>query len=117
MPMVPVIKAQWEADLRSGKYKQGIRYLCAGDLYCCLGVLCEQAVRFGIITKDVRDGITFYAQSSAILPRAVVKWSGLTKTIPVINYEDGRIPLSEMNDFGTFRFPEIAAAIKADVQL
>lgn len=35
----------WIADLRSGKFKQGRGCLRAGNRYCCLGVLCEIAVR------------------------------------------------------------------------
>ena len=48
MPMNPQIKAQWVADLRSGQYEQGNGYLNADGKLCCLGVLCEQAVKAGV---------------------------------------------------------------------
>lgn len=35
------LRDRWIEALESGKYKQGQRYLCIGDEYCCLGVLCE----------------------------------------------------------------------------
>jgi hypothetical protein len=41
------LKAAWIANLRSGKYKQGVRFLRCTDSrskkerFCCLGVLCE----------------------------------------------------------------------------
>lgn len=53
--MNPAIKAEWLADLRSGRFQQGRTYLCAPKLghdgpeefYCCLGVLYETLIRLG----------------------------------------------------------------------
>jgi len=39
--MNKVLKAKWVKALRSGKYKQGTRWLQANERFCCLGVLCE----------------------------------------------------------------------------
>lgn len=39
--MLPELKAEWIAALRSGKYEQGhFRFRTANGNYCCLGVLC-----------------------------------------------------------------------------
>lgn len=35
------LKAKWVEALRSGRYKQGTRFLRKGDAFCCLGVLCD----------------------------------------------------------------------------
>jgi hypothetical protein len=40
--MDPVRKAEWCEALRSGRYKQGQKYLCnAANEFCCLGVLAD----------------------------------------------------------------------------
>lgn len=40
--MDPVLKTEWLAALRSGKYMQGRGFLRTGkDEFCCLGVLCD----------------------------------------------------------------------------
>jgi len=51
------IKDMWVEALRSGNYRQGQRWLCADDAYCCLGVLCEV---MGVYKKDVGEGIMAY---------------------------------------------------------
>jgi len=46
--MKPEIKKIWVEALRSGKYKQGQKYLCrtinGEDRFCCLGVLAHECV-------------------------------------------------------------------------
>lgn len=44
----------WTAALRSGKYEQGQNALCANGLFCCLGVLAEEA---GVPQMDVVERI------------------------------------------------------------
>jgi hypothetical protein len=39
--MKKALKKKWVRALRSGKYKQGERYLRKGDAFCCLGVLAD----------------------------------------------------------------------------
>lgn len=39
--MKKALAMKWVEALRSGKYKQGARYLKKNGRYCCLGVLCE----------------------------------------------------------------------------
>jgi len=50
--MVPEIKAQWVAALRSGEYVKGRNHLQKDGKFCCLGVLCELAVKAGIVTAN-----------------------------------------------------------------
>lgn len=52
------IRKRWVANLRSGEYKQGKGFLArkaarsnAHDRFCCLGVLCDMAVRARVIPK------------------------------------------------------------------
>ena len=94
------IKAQWVQALRSGEYEQGksALHIISGDgkhTYCCLGVLCELAVKAGVaevistersfIPGDslVRYGSRVDIEKSsnwsqiAILPDSVMRWAGL----------------------------------------
>ena len=69
------IRKAWVAALRSGKYTQGFLQLKSGKgsqaQYCCLGVLCDLAVKAGVITR-------FNGQCGVPRPK-VVKWVGLRK--------------------------------------
>jgi hypothetical protein len=92
------VKAQWVKDLRSGQFEQGGGWLARTDddgkvRYCCLGVLCDQAVKAGVIPApelhgwdylyldDERDtdktGEAFNQACS--LPRKVAEWAGLPR--------------------------------------
>lgn len=115
--MNPEIKKQWVEALRSGEYKQGYRTLArltdddSGKEYCCLGVLCELAVKEGIITKRVLqdDSIVTYGSDSSYLPAKVWRWAGLDSNDnpknPEVNTQDinerylGNINDSEEVDF------------------
>jgi len=58
---------EWIAALRSGEYKQGYRQLktlasCEADKvphFCCLGVLCEVAVKHAMIKLEGSDGYLY----------------------------------------------------------
>lgn len=49
----------WVKALRSGEYKQGYGYLHykrgGKDKFCCLGVLCDLAVKNGVIEPPVKS--------------------------------------------------------------
>lgn len=87
--MKPDIKAQWVAALRSGEYEQGKGVLREIDNdgtlggYCCLGVLCDLAVKAGVIpeptikTYDHGPKEVLYDEADAILPSSVAEWAGL----------------------------------------
>lgn len=130
--MNPAVQAQWMADLRSGDYPQGAGYLTqdnpgpdGGELDCCLGVLCKQAVRAGIVTRvyDPMRKTTGYAATDntdgadaddATLPRAVMRWAGLDAANPLVGNPAGRpgevTSLAALNDERT-PFASIAVLI------
>lgn len=126
--MNPEIKAQWIADLLSGEYQQGKDKLkVVNDLgvrHCCLGVLCEQAVKAGVIEETSGGGWsprTFTAlanrgdYSSTELPDAVVVWAGLHQSNPVFRDAVGNgsvLSLTQLNDVLAKSFAEIAALIE-----
>lgn len=73
----------WVDALRSGDYKQGDGQLrarrTAGDEFCCLGVLCELAIKDGVtVTVDRREGTDYflYEGQAGLLPREVIDWAG-----------------------------------------
>lgn len=120
--MNPEVKAQWVAALRSDEYKQGIgqlTYLNDGEEYhCCLGVLCDLAVKAGLdieITEQPyrgRDWIArHYDEASACLPASVLRWSGLSQAFPDFSAGEHHIDLTARNDNGT-PFTEIADLIE-----
>lgn len=114
------IKAQWTAALRSGEYEQGCGLLRRGSEYCCLGVLCDLAVKAGIIPKPERRsalGDTRYgAEANDLhLPAEVMAWAGVGQDNPKVDADslpagitwandlddNGAPSLSNLNDGGT----------------
>ena len=90
------IKEQWLKDLRSGDFAQVEGTLSDGEGYCCLGVLCEQAVNAGVIEKTpTPDGVKYGNETEfswGALPQPVIDWAGLESPDPMvsglISYED-----------------------------
>jgi hypothetical protein len=121
--MDKAIKTEWIARLRSGDYKQGVSALhtidVGGDLFCCLGVLCQMAEEQGVVTSSIPNGfIKHYMctsatdsgdQSPVTLPMAVQEWSGVNSASGSLRpeVEDS---LSSLNDHGS-TFDEIADMI------
>ena len=113
--MNKAIARRWVRALRSGKYKQGRRYLKQKDdngklRYCCLGVLCElyQAERARkkkrklVVDADATGGkfclFSFrqhrvrtagYEQVTGELPTPVMRWAGMRTPIGEYNGDDG----------------------------
>lgn len=116
--MDAAIKDAWVEDLRSGKYKQGRKQLHnAQDEFCCLGVLCEIAVKNGVIPEPVLDHDAYrYAQDrTAVLPNEVQEWAGLENSLPFepvpLPYdEELYMDLASLND-GGMSFKQIADVI------
>jgi hypothetical protein len=87
--MDQAIKAQWTAALRSGEYQQGTGQLRADDAdgtpwFCCLGVLCELAVKAGVIPipSAASTRMDYWygegdEENNATLPPRVHDWAGL----------------------------------------
>jgi hypothetical protein len=106
--MNPEIKAQWVADLRSGQFEQGRGYLNMEGKLCCLGVLCEQAVKAGVIEArplEHDSAVIVYDGKSDTLPDSVVRWAGLPEgegvtnpRNPNVEVDDTSVSLAELND-------------------
>lgn len=110
------IKAAWLKALRSGKYKQGREALNKNGEFCCLGILCEIAVKKKI-TKSFDNAINriiSYGQqgNDSYLPPSVVEWAGLEERDPWVKYGDRELTLSELNDELQLSFKQIANVIE-----
>ncbi len=93
-----VVKKLWIKALRSGKYQQGQMELRPGDgTYCCLGVLCDLAIKAKQISPTAIDWFRGNP------PPCVAEWAGLD-----LSAQDG---LVDMNDGGC-TFEQIALAIE-----
>lgn len=103
------IAKEWIDRLRSGKYKQGKRYLERNGQYCCLGVLCEIAAENGIVKKE--DGFNGYVH---LLPPEVMAWADVKCNNGLYGNSDENLAL--LNDQG-FSFCEIANVIEKNVNL
>lgn len=126
--MNPDIKAQWVADLRSGEYEQGQAYLHVQkdedgpERFCCLGVLCDQAVRAGIIEKRFHpdEGFWTYGKDveSLVLPPEVIEWADMPDSNPELGMEefDGDVrALADLNDTEGWSFEQIADLIEREL--
>lgn len=80
----PEVKAKWLAALRSGEYQQGVSQLRYEDpdkvqRFCCLGVLCDLAVKQGVIeAPELRPGVgsVYVYDGATTLPSsAVTAWA------------------------------------------
>jgi hypothetical protein len=127
-PNAAVIE-KWVAALESGEYKQtrGALYRSAdhdGDPagYCCLGVLCDLAVKEGVIDPPVvafdkdRGMVATYAESDTFLPVKVQEWVGIDEDNPWVDFERwGREVadnLALLNDEEEASFEEIADILR-----
>lgn len=133
------VKAQWITELRSGDWAQGTGVLHRMNdegkhFYCCLGVLCELAVKAGVLPEAVkgRDGVSSWmfqyeapeahhndGINATTLPRSVRAWAGVDHEDIIID-PDGNgfgLPMyaSGANDSG-MSFDEIADLIEKNVK-
>lgn len=126
MPLKPEIKALWIEALRSGEYEQGQEYLNSEKGFCCLGVLCDIAIKEGVI-PDWREkpepqaygqgheliAVKWVLGSASLLPREVHDWAGLKRDdeFSTLGYLGDGTSLASMNDNGS-TFAEIADVIE-----
>lgn len=111
------IRQKWVAALRSGQYKQGTCNLVTRgkkeDQFCCLGVLCDMAVRAGIIPKPELPGVgnTYEYEGMTGLPsKKVREWAGLINGAGTsLEYHS----LASLNDEGK-TFKHIAKIIESE---
>jgi hypothetical protein len=125
------IADKWVKALRSGEFKQGREFLANAETneYCCLGVLCELAIRDGLSdlkktrVTDIKNNTAVYKYETDIfgrtdvLPAEVMEWADMVS-------QNGNLPekilvddnlwgtcLSFLNDNGA-TFKEIANIIE-----
>lgn len=108
------VKKLWVKALKSGKYKQGQGYLATDDGHCCLGVLCDLAVKEGVLkpprlSKD-HDCRVFGKASIYLLPPKVAHWAKLKHQDPPIDHVK-YTKLTHAND-GGLSFETIADIIE-----
>ncbi len=89
MAINETVKGVWLAALRSGEYvkTEGVLFLKGNDerpdCHCALGVLCEEAVKAGVITADesAYGNDRFFPDgqpgAARLVPDAVAEWAGL----------------------------------------
>jgi len=131
MGMNADIKVRWTAALRSGEYPQGKEYLRTDEGFCCLGVLCDLAVKAGVIEYEKGPFRHYYDGVTSVLPQTVMDWAGLHEDNPAVSTDslpegvtwgadlddqvDTGLPaLANMNDGGT-TFSVIADIIDAQL--
>lgn len=125
----PEVKAKWAEALRSGNYTQGDGQLRdQSDSFCCLGVLCEIAVKEGVIPPArVMEAWTMYSYGNptandsrtGVLPPSVQEWA-FEDYDPAdesrYNFEDpimGDHHASNWNDDHNAGFHQIASLVEA----
>lgn len=119
------VKKKWLAALRSETYKQGTGALATSsgapdksDFFCCLGVLCDLAVKAGVIKEptlvdDNEEGeLYYYGKTHDVLPVSVRTWAGLDDADPEVRYNNQTTNLSELNDDYNLSFKVIANIIE-----
>lgn len=120
------VARMWVDALRSGEFKQGAERLKSVDgsgqaRHCCLGVLCELAIRDGVkLSARERGGVVHfgYAMASGYLPDEVGQWAGIPERNPFLNLPDGtlrgvvRSTAARLNDKEGWSFAQIADAIE-----
>ena len=123
--MNEVVKNKWVSALRSGEYAQTQSKLRDDRGFCCLGVLCDLAVKDGIIPQPTADpdgmGDYIYGQnetdfgSGLVLPEKVAEWANLPSENPWVDWYDEGVekngPISNPNDEGV-PFSKIADIIE-----
>lgn len=120
------IKTKWVDALRSGDYEQTKHSLHEQDerdnhSYCCLGVLCDLAVKTGVVVSAKFDSLAGewqYDGSAAVLPNSIVKWAELDDACPSVydtNPDESQSQtLTVLNDSG-ISFTHIADLIEASL--
>lgn len=120
------IVTAWVRALRSGEYEQGQGQLRdLDDKFCCLGVLCDLAVKAGVDVKVQADKSSYsYDGHGDFPPPAVGDWIGVDVAVPFYEKPETETcdakgcgccvethTLAELNDDG-MSFEQIAEVIE-----
>lgn len=117
------IKTQWLEALRSGKYKQGTRFLRSpGDEFCCLGVLCDlvDSTKWKTVPTPSPSGYLIrWGEGQSMPDRSLLKTLNepLFEALSYYPLDEGQsvfIMLAHMNDRGA-SFTEIATWIEENL--
>lgn len=115
------VRKEWVKVLRSGKLRQGQSALATKNnnkhySYCCLGVLCELAVKEGLIKKESPEHVGYYRTythedrfDKYYLPPVVREWAGLRSNQGSFQ----NTSLANLNDQGE-NFKKIADVIEQE---
>ena len=109
------IADRWVAALRSGEYTQYTNFLANENRteHCCLGVLCELAIKDGVEMEVARAGSNYYARfdgENSHLPDCVEDWAD-TYGVVAVTARSSLTELAHMNDEGR-SFEDIADVIE-----
>lgn len=106
------VAKEWVKTLRSGKYKQGKGKLRHAGRYCCLGVLCEIAVKEGVTDRCSKGYVgTSNIYYNMTLPPAVITWGEIASSTEPLG-QPGVNLLAVMNDTYELSFSVIADVIE-----
>lgn len=116
------VRRRWVKALRSGQYRKTTGNLVTSqngkDSFCCLGVLCDLAVRAGVIAPPESNdfGYLMYGGGSYDLPVPVRVWAGLTSSSGTFDEKIRRqYSLVNLNDdVKGFTFKKIADVIERE---
>ena len=98
------IAERWVEELRSGKWKKAVGHLALRQgvksfRHCCLGVLCEMAIRDGVQVEIKDDGDhRCFDEEVGVLPESVMKWAGLETARGQFKQRIGENALTYIND-------------------
>jgi hypothetical protein len=119
--MNPEVKQLWIEALRSGEYKQDqwvLRRNIPSDkpVCCALGVLCEVAVKAGIVERYLPDdrGTIRYGneRENKTLPSEVMDWAWLHSPEVAIEDNESVTTVTCLNDHDNLSFDTIATIIE-----
>lgn len=106
------IADMWISALKSGEYKQGKYKLRKGNAFCCLGVLCDLAIKNNVDIKISKSVVGYsYDDSKVKLPLKVRDWAGMLTQTGNFSSHGIAISLMRLNDNGT-PFKNIAEIIE-----
>jgi len=112
------VKDLWVEALKSGEYIQGHQYLNIDNSFCCLGVLCEVAIKSGLaLEKTFGGGYYVYGEDSYnMLPQKVMEWAGMRSRAGEFSssslYRHPKNSLWALNDVQRYSFEQLAAVIE-----
>lgn len=120
--MKKVIADLWVEALRSGMYDQGKEALNHEQCFCCLGVLCEVAIKDGLQLEKANElsegkltGAVVYDGAYCTLPSSVMEWAGIRDQYGKFNAKKMK-SLVRLNDNG-MSFDGIADVIEKNYHL